>query len=740
MLRNIAGIMADEEPKTAISPSGLYNSLQTNDLGLLTTSLSSSVISDLSEFTMMSWFYIDLASGNGAFTPYRDVSSVGNSFPFIFGVGVQNQLKADLKNSNSGSTVVQDTTTTIPYQEWFHVCITGSVSNGRIRMYYNSALTKEAVMTYSNATSISNSFVGNTSLDMAQFNVYNVELTEEEVAEHYVYDDDTMLSGVLGWDAMTPEQRSGLIYSSSYTDDISISGNEFHDKSGSGITISPKPSLTGEQIYFYTDASDLPNSTTIYNVNSATMNGTSQWFSAGTKYDIGSGEFGFSTWVKFDDLSESKFIFGRYVNAVGYASYYFFYDPNVSTLAFDVSTNNNNVTNTYGFSWSANIDQWYHLVTCREGNTYKLYIDGVLVSTQTMNVTVSTSPTTFEWGALGQLAVSGSKSQSFVNNVIGDHYTQTDVDELYNSGTPLCYNKLIQPLKDKITSFSYLCNWTGNTGQETIDQTGNGNNLTPVNSPTYTNQGLTVECTPPTTQIYNVNSATFGTAYYNISSTSTELEAGIVATNKVVWAFRFKGSSAGTEFMFHNGDATNNNNNVGIYFTSGQIRAEIDKDNTNTIRKITQSTYNDNSWHTCALYWDSSTTLQIFIDGVSVSLNDAGTNGTTDVVNTATDNFTFGRRATSSALPFTGTLAFGRMFKGTFAPSDFVDYHNGEVALCDEDLPTAWANSVVGSWRMSNWGANAGEETDDKSGNGNNLTAFGSPTYTDQGLQVECTS
>ena len=34
MLRNIAGIMADEEPRTAISASGLYNS---SDLGSLTT-------------------------------------------------------------------------------------------------------------------------------------------------------------------------------------------------------------------------------------------------------------------------------------------------------------------------------------------------------------------------------------------------------------------------------------------------------------------------------------------------------------------------------------------------------------------------------------------------------------------------------------------------------------------------------------------------------------------------------
>ena len=60
-----------------------------------------------------------------------------------------------------------------------------------------------------------------------------------------------------------------------------------------------------------------------------------------------------------------------------------------------------------------------------------------------------------------------------------------------------------------------------------------------------------------------VNSATLtGTEYYNISSTPTVLSAGTVATSKVVWAFRFKTSTTGKEFQFHNGDANDNNNNI----------------------------------------------------------------------------------------------------------------------------------------------------------------------------------
>ena len=249
MIRNIAGIMADEEPKTPISPSGLYNT--SNFFSAPSNGVLSDVsLSGLGEFTFMCWVYPISPSAN--ISVYRESSSFLRPLYFL-GSG---SVSVSFDNSNGGVTTLQ-----YPYtrevNEWHHWTVTGSVSNGRLRLYKDGILVQSAVMTYANEIS-SSSRIDNDSYYLSQLNIYDIELSEAEVAEHYVYDDDTMTSGVLGFDAMTPAQKSGLIYSSSYTDTISVAGNEFTDKSGNNITLSPTPSLTGQQIYVYTDINDLP--------------------------------------------------------------------------------------------------------------------------------------------------------------------------------------------------------------------------------------------------------------------------------------------------------------------------------------------------------------------------------------------------------------------------------------------------------------------------------------------------
>ncbi len=243
--------MADEEPKTPISPSGLYNmsSLVQSDPNY---DFSASSLGGLSEFTFMVWFYVEpTATIIFGLKPYKENN---NDIDFII---KNTSLECFIDNSNGGVTTVSSPT---PSNKGsiIHMCVTGSVSNNQIKIYRNGTLLNSAVMTYPNATTLSADIFSSELLDIAQLNMYNRELSESEVAEHYVYDDDTMTSGVLGFDAMTTAQKSGLIYSSSYTDTISVAGNEFTDKSGNNITLSPTPSLTGQQIYVYTDINDLP--------------------------------------------------------------------------------------------------------------------------------------------------------------------------------------------------------------------------------------------------------------------------------------------------------------------------------------------------------------------------------------------------------------------------------------------------------------------------------------------------
>ena len=297
MLRNIAGIMADEEPKTPISASGLYNS---SDLGSLVSNadFSSTLLNGASELTFMMWVSVDdfsVYTSIGA-RPFIEFNPV--SYPISI---ASNVVQAQIANSNGGNTIATHFQS-FSENTFYHICVTQSLLNNRIRIYVDGTLSTSAVMNYSNSSlSTTARLQDELGVSIAQLNVFNRELSETEVAEHYVYNDDTMSSGVLGWDAMTPAQRSGLIYSSSLTNGISISGNEFNDKSGSGITISPQPSLIGQQIYFYTNSSDLPSD--IYDVNSFNPSSAGQYVQ-NTSYSntYMSGDWTWNTWVKLSDM------------------------------------------------------------------------------------------------------------------------------------------------------------------------------------------------------------------------------------------------------------------------------------------------------------------------------------------------------------------------------------------------------------------------------------------------------
>ena len=146
------GIHAEEEPRTEISPNGLYNSSDTSSL--VNASFSQDLLSGRSEFTFMCWAYIDATSGSRITTPYRENTAIGQSAIVIAGSGFD-YIFVSLKNSNGGTTSLT-ANVTIDYQDWFHVAVTGSVLNGRVRAYYNGVLIDSATMTYSNATATSN--------------------------------------------------------------------------------------------------------------------------------------------------------------------------------------------------------------------------------------------------------------------------------------------------------------------------------------------------------------------------------------------------------------------------------------------------------------------------------------------------------------------------------------------------------------------------------------------------------
>jgi len=492
MIRNIAGIMADEEPKTPVSPSGLYNSSSLATVGAQTINLSSPSLSGLSEFTFMAWYYLDPVDINN-FNVSGYSETPKTSFPIII---EDNRIRISMVNSNLGTTSCIYNTVT-PVGEWIFICVTGSVLNGVCKIFLNGELKQSATMTYSNY-SYSNAKINDTQeSDIAQLNIYNRELTEAEVAEHYVYDDDTMTSGVLGFDAMNPAQKSGLIYSSSFIEDVSIAGGEFNDKSGSNITLSPQPSLTGEQIYVYTDANDLPSDTTIYPVNSANLNGSSQYFiaSSDSNNDVTTGNFSISIWIKSTSSSGSRRIVCKSNPSVVNQGFDMYHNSSGELrLLIGSSISDYRVSSTTGLG----IDDstWHHvLMYSNIGSPAIIYVDGSLVPTSYSStsgvVTTLTNNGTYTVGRRSNATSEWLGELAFEEFSYGD--LTPYITELYGNGTPPCPSDYSTDLKDTINEGHPLCNWNGNTGDELVGYKGSFN-LTNNGSTPFTGTGLSVEC------------------------------------------------------------------------------------------------------------------------------------------------------------------------------------------------------------------------------------------------------
>lgn len=492
MLRNIAGIMADEEPKTPISVSGLYNSSSLTGSSGNDFVLDSTTIGGLSEFTFMAWFYLSPSNtSNFALYPYQENHSGFNSLPIYF---FEDEIKTSIWNSNGGQSTTAYSTTT-PINQWVYVAVTGSVTNGRIRLYLNGVLVSSSTMTYSNDVTTGAFFenynFSTDDVDVAQVNTYNRELSETEVAEHYVYDDDTMTSGVLGWDAMTPAQRSGLIYSSSYTDDISISGNEFNDKSGNGITISPQPSLTGQQIYFYTNASDLPSD--IYNVNSATLDGSSQFYNiAGTTSQLETTVMTITGRVLLNTGAGRGCLYTWEGGSNGGFS---IYSDTDGTLAVQIYDSGGGITKLNSPSALTN-DIWHSWGATYDNAVLRLYIDGSEVSNVSIaNGLGSGAGNTAKIGAYWNNGLVVDGGVSFVS-MLDRVATASELSTLLST-IPKCSADILTEtpsLADWIFNFN-LADWDGNTADRLTNNGVGAITLVPINSPTYTDQGLTVECT-----------------------------------------------------------------------------------------------------------------------------------------------------------------------------------------------------------------------------------------------------
>jgi len=128
---------------------------------------------------------------------------------------------------------------------------------------------------------------------------------------------------------------------------------------------------------------------------SGLFDGTGDYLSTVDHPDLqfGSGDFTIDFRARFSSASGAIALFGRYqAPNRGIISYY-----DGSGLHFAYSTNGTNAIDT-ARTWTATLNQWYHIAVVRNGTVVKLFVDGIQLGTDISIGTDSIYSTSVDFG------------------------------------------------------------------------------------------------------------------------------------------------------------------------------------------------------------------------------------------------------------------------------------------------------------------------------------------------------
>ena len=270
----------------------------------------------------------------------------------------------------------------------------------------------------------------------------------------------------------------------------------------------------------------------IEDVNSANLNGTSQYFVATQQSEINSPTLlTVSYWVNPTDFSSFRMQASKHTSNPADGGFYssIFTDGNVF---FNVRGAFGNINT--GTTTPLTIGVWSYIECKVTGSTHEIWVNGVLSASTTSNEVPKSNTVNLHIGnnsdgntllTLGSLCLPKMFNRSL---------SQSETEILYNNGVPLCYEDINTSITDDCVYAPRLGNWNGNNGQELIDQSASGIITTNVGATPFTGTGLSVECSAPSTAfmeglptitgdrtyILDLKLSTLGTTKYLLQETS----------------------------------------------------------------------------------------------------------------------------------------------------------------------------------------------------------------------------
>jgi hypothetical protein len=137
--------------------------------------------------------------------------------------------------------------------------------------------------------------------------------------------------------------------------------------------------------------------------------------------DFGTGNFTVEGWIYFNSLANGISLISKGTNATntGWTLYWF-----NNTLYFALPY----ISNDISYSFTPTLNTWYHLACTRESGTIRLFVNGVLVATQTNN--------TKNYSSNEVVRLGYSHSNNFLNGYVDDVRVTKGVARYTASFTP----------------------------------------------------------------------------------------------------------------------------------------------------------------------------------------------------------------------------------------------------------------------------------------------------------------
>ena len=235
----------------------------------------------------------------------------------------------------------------------------------------------------------------------------------------------------------------------------------------------------------------------VFSSNTSSLNGVDQLYTLDTTTFSGATEATISMWARFTSLPSDSRLFYEGTSSAAFSKILLrTQGSNLSLGMRDAPTGTFKQLVATGVGLV--INTWYNIVGVIDtiNNKIILYVDGVQVGTTTITMSAIDNSTPIDAISMGR----GNDDEFVMGSLAFPRFwtrvlTPAEIVTQYNIGDAFCFSSLSPSLKVDLDYSARLANFDGNTGDELVDQSTSGITTTPINTPTYADVGLLVDCT-----------------------------------------------------------------------------------------------------------------------------------------------------------------------------------------------------------------------------------------------------